>query len=176
MPIAAYPGDVVGPGARAATHVRHPHVRLPHIRHPQVRHPDPLRGIGSALAVGVVVSGVYLASGGRLGLPCPLRTLTGLDCPFCGSTRMGAALMRGDLGAAWHFNPVTLVATGVLGLWAALLVAERTGLVARATGRRSLPRPGPRTRRAATLAGAVVLAAFAIARNLPVGPLAGWKV
>ncbi len=88
---------------------------------------------------------------------------------------MGAALMRGDLDAAWHFNPVVLVAASALGLWAVLLLAERTGVVERATGR-SLPRPGVRTRRAVALAGIVVLAAFAVARNLPFGPLAGWKV
>ena len=41
---------------------------------------------------------------------CPFNWLTGLDCPACGSTRMVYSLLHGDLAAAWHFNPVMLVA------------------------------------------------------------------
>ena len=63
-----------------------------------------LAGVGIG---GFALAGAYRLTG--LGIPCPLHTLTGLDCPFCGSTRMAAALLEGDLNAAWHFNAAILV-------------------------------------------------------------------
>ena len=36
--------------------------------------------------------------------PCPWRTLTGLDCPFCGATRAAASLAHGDVTAALDHN------------------------------------------------------------------------
>ena len=56
--------------------------------------------------------------------PCPWRTLTGLDCPFCGATRAAASLAHGDVIAALDHNalfvlvilPLSVLAWGV---WAA---------------------------------------------------------
>jgi len=70
-----------------------------------------LAGVGGLVAVGAGLSLVYAFTG--WGLACPFRMLTGWSCPFCGGTRMGAALLHGDLLAAWQSNPVLLVA-GVL--------------------------------------------------------------
>ncbi len=39
-----------------------------------------------------------------LGIPCIFHTLTGLDCPSCGVTRMCMALLRLDFKAAFHCN------------------------------------------------------------------------
>lgn len=77
------------------------------------------RRVWGLTAVGVggfALAGVYQLSGGRIGLPCLLHATTGLDCPLCGATRMAAALLRGDLDAAWHFNPVVLVLGPLLGV------------------------------------------------------------
>jgi len=41
--------------------------------------------------------------------PCAFRTLTGLPCPTCGTTRAVLAVVRGDLGAAIVFNPLATV-------------------------------------------------------------------
>jgi hypothetical protein len=38
---------------------------------------------------------------------CPLNTLTGWLCPFCGSLRAVHALLHGHIGAALRFNPMT---------------------------------------------------------------------
>lgn len=62
-----------------------------------------LAGVGMA---GLALAAAYKVSGGRVGIPCLLHATTGLDCPLCGTTRMTAALMHGDLVAAWHFNMV----------------------------------------------------------------------
>ena len=41
-------------------------------------------------------------------------SLTGLDCPGCGVTRMCLALLRLDLSAAWSANPGMLVLSPLL--------------------------------------------------------------
>jgi hypothetical protein len=40
---------------------------------------------------------------------CPLYTLTGWLCPFCGSLRALHALLHGNVVAALRFNPMTTV-------------------------------------------------------------------
>jgi hypothetical protein len=58
---------------------------------------------GAAAAVAVLAPG----DGGPSF--CPFRTLTGLDCPFCGSTRAAGALARGDLVAALDHNALLVL-------------------------------------------------------------------
>lgn len=41
---------------------------------------------------------------------CPLRTLTGVPCPTCGSTRAGLALLHGDILGALQLNPLATLA------------------------------------------------------------------
>jgi len=38
--------------------------------------------------------------------PCPIRYLTGLYCPGCGSLRAMHALLHGELARAWAMNPL----------------------------------------------------------------------
>lgn len=67
----------------------------------------PMRYLGGAmLALGVVVPHLP----GDPGLPCPLRALTGVPCPFCGLTTSVKALLRGDGHAALAANPFGLLA------------------------------------------------------------------
>lgn len=73
-------------------------------------------GVGVLLA-GAVWPAVVGATG--LGLPCPLRTLTGVPCPGCGLTTGAVALSHGQIGAALAANPVILG----LGVTAVLAVA-----------------------------------------------------
>ena len=138
---------------------------------PALARPDRVREIGSFLAVGTGLSAVYAVSGHRIGMPCPFKLITGWDCPLCGGTRMGAVLMHGDLPAAFHDNPLALIGLTGLGLGWLVLLAQRAGIV---KGR--LPALSRRWRRILALAAVVVVLAFSVARNLPVGPLAGWKV
>ena len=51
--------------------------------------------VGAFFAGGLALSALYATTG--LGLVCPFRALTGWDCPLCGGTRMGAALLHGDV-------------------------------------------------------------------------------
>ena len=45
---------------------------------------------------------------------CIFKTLTGWECPGCGSQRMLHALLNGEWAAAWHANPFLLAFTPFL--------------------------------------------------------------
>jgi len=55
---------------------------------------------------------------------CPLRTLTGIPCPLCGSTRGVIAAVHGHIGHALALNPASLA---VLVLAAALTLGWALG-------------------------------------------------
>ena len=61
---------------------------------------------------------------GHPGLPCPLRTLTGIPCPLCGMTRSVTATVHGRLAEALAMNPAGVAAVLVA---IALLVFRRVG-------------------------------------------------
>lgn len=76
-------------------------------------------------------------------IPCPFLSATGWQCPFCGATRMGRALLRGDLVAAWQFNPaVLLLAAGCAVAVLVLLGQLITGRSRNFAGRPDRVRPG----------------------------------
>lgn len=71
---------------------------------------DPRRGLfwlAAFGAGGLGLSALYAATG--RGLVDPLFALTGLWCPLCGGTRMGAELLHGQVGAAFAFNPLAFI-------------------------------------------------------------------
>lgn len=89
---------------------------------------------------------------------CPLRAVTGLDCPFCGSLRAVHSLTRADpVGALDHNVLFTVSVPALLVCWAVWLG-------------RSLGRPVAPGRNLPRLAQPVLLAvavAFGVLRNLP---------
>ena len=42
------------------------------------------------------------------GIPCVFYTVTGLQCPGCGISRMFICLLQGDLKGAWSYNPAIM--------------------------------------------------------------------
>jgi hypothetical protein len=84
-----------------------------------------LSWLSGFFAGGVALSVVYAETG--LGVTCPFRALTGWDCPLCGGTRMGAALLHGDLLAAFLANPLALIGLVALGLLGAVWTIEVAG-------------------------------------------------
>ena len=56
---------------------------------------------------------------------CPLKRLTGLPCPTCGTTRSALSLMMGEVSDAVCYNPL-MFATGLMVL-AVLLVRAASG-------------------------------------------------
>ena len=53
---------------------------------------------------------VLSAAPGDQGLPCPMRAVTGIPCPFCGMTTSVTAAVRFDIASAWAANPMGMVA------------------------------------------------------------------
>ena len=100
----------------------------------------PATALVGVVAAWVAVAIVRLGDNGPS--PCPWRTVTGLDCPFCGATRAASSLAHGDVVAALDHNaffvlvilPLAVVAWGV---WATRswrrqrmpLIANRTVLI-----------------------------------------------
>ena len=69
--------------------------------------------VGAGVLLGCAA--VRAALPGDVGLPCPLRQLTGVPCPLCGMTTSVTATVELDVGAALAANPggVVLVALAV---------------------------------------------------------------
>lgn len=91
------------------------------------------------------------------GLPCLFRTLTGLQCPGCGVSRMCLCLLRLDFAGAWAANPVLLV---LLPFGAILAVRLAVRYVK--SGSRRLTK----TENILTYAACAVLLVYGVVRNL----------
>lgn len=51
----------------------------------------------------------FLAMSFHIPVPCVFKLMTGLNCPSCGVTRMGIAMMHGDFGLAFRYNQLLTV-------------------------------------------------------------------
>ena len=58
-------------------------------------------------------------------LPCPLKAIAGIPCPFCGLTTGCAWLARGEWHAAWQSNILSPVLLTLSVVWGIYTVAGR---------------------------------------------------
>lgn len=123
-----------------------------------------LKYLGGFFAGGITLSALYAATG--QGMPCPFRMITGWDCPLCGGTRLGNALLHGDVPAAFAYNPLVFLGLGLVTVLGIAWVIEALG------GPRLRP-PAPvaaRLRRITAtqwlIAGLVVSVLYVLVRNL----------
>jgi hypothetical protein len=114
-------------------------------------------------AVGVILLRVFNPATAGFFPPCPVRYLTGLYCPGCGSLRAMHALLHGDLLQAWAMNPLTVM----------LLPFLTYGLISEVLLRtRGLRLPQPRLSAGQIRALFAVIVMFGVVRNLPMQPFA----
>src|SRR2546425_12235979 len=74
----------------------------------------------------LLLAGARVSLAWPLPLPlCLLKRLTGVPCPFCGSTRCLQACSRLDFSEAIRWNPLTFLACIGVVLWAAVWIADR---------------------------------------------------
>lgn len=87
---------------------------------------------------------------------CPLKWMTGLECPGCGSQRAVHALLHGDIAAAWHANAllVALLPAIAAGIWLELRRESHPRLYARVHSPLAI------------IAAGAVIAVWGVARNL----------
>lgn len=92
---------------------------------------------------------------GLAGLPdCPIRAVTGLQCPGCGGLRATWHLLHGDPGSAWADNPAVFV------MLPALAAGFIAWVLARLRGA-----PPPRLPTPAAVGIAVIGGLWMLARN-----------
>jgi len=120
--------------------------------------------VGVLFAGGFALSALYATTG--FGLPCPFRAITGWDCPLCGGTRMGVALLHGDVRSAFLFNPLALIGLVIVGVLGVLWAVEAVGgpairLPRSLVARLHRVRPGQWL-----AAGLVIAVIYTMARNL----------
>jgi hypothetical protein len=105
-----------------------------------------------------------IAVAGRLtetyvSIDCPIRSLTGLQCPGCGSTRCLSAIGGGDIVGGFRYNPLVTsllaisVGVGVVGV-------ASPGLV------KSLIEAYQRRRASVALLSVLAISLFTVGRNL----------
>lgn len=70
--------------------------------------------VAAAGAAGMWLLYRFPPAGNRFYPQCAFHTLTGLDCPGCGTTRALHALLHGDVGAAFRFNPMLFALAAVM--------------------------------------------------------------
>lgn len=118
----------------------------------------------SPLRVPLLTAGALAATTGVVALAdprvhhvplCPLRSLTGLDCPLCGGLRAVTSLTRGELTDALGYNLVVVLAIPVAVATWFLWIRRR---------RQNRPLVPPRWFEPAAWTIAIV---FAVARNVP---------
>lgn len=121
----------------------------------------PAIGSIGLLLTGFVVIYIVNPVSTRLIPPCPFLWATNCYCPGCGAARAFHALARGDLGTAFSYNPLLILALPALGyVYMSFLSSEFFG--------KSLPAPTGLRRWTWLLP--VIIVVFWVARNLPWEP------
>ena len=82
--------------------------------------PRRLRGLALIFACAAVILTIYFflnPATSSFAPKCLIRSLTGYDCPGCGSQRLLHALAHADFPAAWNANPFIICILPLLLWW-----------------------------------------------------------
>ncbi len=99
-----------------------------------------------------------------IGIPCPVKSLTGLSCPSCGITRMSVHFIHGDFRGGFYYNQIMPFVLPIVALLVGLHILRyiRTGKA----------EPG-KAELAVEIVLIVLLCVYGVVRNLPFYP---WKI
>lgn len=115
----------------------------------------------SLLGAGVALATAYTSwqdpHAGGLYPGCPLRSLTGWDCPGCGGLRATNSLTHGDVAAAFDHNVFVTVGIPIAVVVWVLWLLRTIGV----------PAPRPRLPRVAWGVLVAAVLAFSVVRNVP---------
>jgi Protein of unknown function (DUF2752) len=126
------------------------------VRSPARTRPRLEVAVGAATVLGLVaLTGIVDPARPRTYPLCPVRALTGLACPGCGSLRALHDLAHGDVWAALDHHALLVVVLATTAVFAARVLAGRPRI-----------RPGP----SAVPLTVVLLVVWTVARNVPIEP------
>lgn len=77
---------------------------------------------GIIIAFGIAYIIFYRLTG--IGIPCYFHTLTGLNCPGCGVSRMIISLINLDFKSAFHYNAALFVLSPVFLILAITIIVR----------------------------------------------------
>jgi hypothetical protein len=116
-----------------------------------------------AAAATALVARLFTPALEKISPPCIFHSLTGLHCAGCGATRALIALLRGDIAAAFGYNPLFMIVFVPVVL---LAVLNELTIAAAGTGFRASINPGART----VVIIIAILVAYSLLRNIPAWP------
>ena len=125
----------------------------------------PVLGAGALVAATVYVARVDPNGSGGYP-PCPLKAMTGLDCPGCGGLRCVHALTQGDIATAADQNLLALIILPIAAAWMIMTIVSR---VRGNTEPVSFIGSNPRLTNIFWFSMIGVMLVYTIIRNLPFG-------
>ena len=75
------------------------------------------RTIKNTIAILCLGIFLYILYDFHIRIPCAFKTLTHLNCPSCGVSRMCVSISHGDIKSAFYYNQVLIFLTPLIALY-----------------------------------------------------------
>lgn len=119
------------------------------------------RTIKNTIAILCLGIFLYILYDFHIRIPCAFKTLTHLNCPSCGVSRMCVSISHGDIKSAFYYNQVLIFLTPLIALYYIFYQIRYIG-----TGQRKISKLENNT----MILIIVILVIYGIVRNLPFYP------
>ena len=119
------------------------------------------RTIKNTIAILCLGIFLYILYDFHIRIPCVFKTLTHLNCPSCGVSRMCVSISHGDIKSAFYYNQVLIFLTPLIALYYIFYQIRYIR-----TGQRKISKLENNT----MILIIVVLIIYGIVRNLPFYP------
>lgn len=119
------------------------------------------RTIKNTIAILCLGIFLYILYDFHIRIPCVFKTLTHLNCPSCGVSRMCVSISHGDIKSAFYYNQVLVFLTPLIALYYIFYQIRYIR-----TGQRKISKLENNT----MILIIVILVIYGIVRNLPFYP------